>query len=57
MWHIWCQFSNLGCLGGSPLYNLNIFFTEEATGQQVVQDTLNAPHLGHQHLSVAREQV
>lgn len=51
------RFSHLICLGDSSLYNLNIFFAEETTGRQVVQDTLNASQPGHQQLSVVGENV
>ena len=44
-------------LGDSLLYDLNIFFTEEATSQQVVQDALEAPQPGHQQLPVVGEDV
>lgn len=37
------------------LNNLNILLTEEATGEQVVQDALNAPQPGHEQLSVVGE--
>ena len=50
-------FPYLICLGDSSLNDLNIFFTEEATSQQVVQDALEAPQPRHQQLSVQGEDV
>lgn len=48
---------HLICFGEGPLNDLNILLTEEATGQQVVQDALSAPQRGHQQLSVVGEDV
>lgn len=52
-----CSFFYLISLGGSLLNNLNILLTEEATGEQVVQDALNAPQPGHEQLSVVGEEA
>lgn len=51
------DFADLIGFGGGSLNDLNILLTEEATGQQVVQDALSAPQPGHQQLSVAGEDV
>lgn len=58
--HSFClgsSFFYLISLGGSLLNNLNILLTEEATGEQVVQDALNAPQPGHEQLSVVGEEA
>lgn len=49
--------SYLICFGEGSLNDLHILLTEEATGQKVVQDTLNAPQPGHQQLSVLGQHV
>lgn len=48
---------NLVWFGDGSLNDLHVFLAEEAVGQQVVQEALDAPERGHQQLSVACEEV
>lgn len=49
--------AHLVWFGYSSLNNLNILLTEEATGQQVIQEALDAPEPGDQQLSVTGQEV
>lgn len=49
--------THLVWFGYSSLDNLNILVTEEATGQQVIQEALDAPEPGDQQLSVLGQEV